>query len=181
MAPPKRTINVEMYIFYSYIWRSCTIPCYGTRRQANLKSPRLDCNLWCILSLPARPFFCNLNGTGSPDDFFESPSKLNQYFMSTLHVPLVFKLLGCLVEDRCFYCFYENPDENPASFYVIGRFSPRSTFHLSLDAGKSAEIYIYTCPRWLWLPIVQSGSSYRFDGQNRRFRASEEGYWKDFF
>ncbi len=79
MAPPKRTINVEMYIFYSYIWRSCTIPCYGTRRQANLKSPRLDCNLWCILSLPARPFFCNLNGTGSPDEFFYRPIKLNQF------------------------------------------------------------------------------------------------------
>ncbi len=130
----------------------------------------------CPIKFPSASLF--IKGTGSPDEYILKAYKIESVVYD--HVPLVFKLLGCLVEDRCFYCFYENPDENPASFYVIGRFSPRSTFQLSLDARKSAEIrnihYTRTCPRWLWLPIVQSGSSYRFDGQNRRFRASEEGY-----
>jgi hypothetical protein len=125
----------------------------------------------CPLKFPSASLF--VKGTRSPDEYILKAYKIESVVYN--HAPLFFKLLGCLVENRYFYCFYENP----ASFSVIGRFSPRgplSTTHWTLENRRK-----YTCPRWLWLPIKQSGSSYRFDGQNRRLRASEEGYWKDFF
>ncbi len=66
----------------------------------------------------------------------------------------------------------------PASLSVIGRFSPLTTDQPSLDAGKIDMNLHVLGGFWYGISGLQAGSCKRFHGQNRRFRASEEGYWE---
>ncbi len=98
-----------------------------------------------------------------------------------------FKILGCLVKRKiCIQILLASmktltiskdcsESRIIISLFVIGRFSPESTPHWMQKSLPKCTVQALSGFR-----NDISKSRERFQGQNRCFRASEEGYWKDF-
>jgi hypothetical protein len=128
-------------------------------------------------------------------NFYWEASKLNQYFFyACTYVSYIFILL--VKENnqyKAFTCFYKNTYQlkkmkirNPHHDFCTGfphcYWSILPVFNPSLDAGKiRVNMSIHFLDGFRNdISGPQDGSRKCFNGQNHRFRASDDGHWKDF-